>query len=577
MLGGMAPPVLRRLERSLGLGRDPVRIDADSARLMVDGGALLVDVRKSDDPGLALPDARRITPEELADASAGLDPDTPVVLACTCPAEWTSTRAAHWLRDRGFEAYAITGGAPAWDEHGRTLAGTFPALSERPRDDGASSLGALRHPRYRIYSAGVLLSLTGTWLASAAFGYVVLLLGGSAATLGLIGFLNTIPNLIWGLPAGALADRYDPRRLLLGFQALNLLVAATLATMYATGTLTVGWMAALALVGGSLGALSFPATQAILASTVPREDLESAVAVNSLLLQVARFVGPALAGVLLANTGPTEVFVVDAASFLGVIVAVSLLRGPARAAAGDGDAAGLGGALKEGLAYVFGQRSIAALMGLTFCAGLFGTPPVAFMLPAIATDVLDGGPGTLGALTASIGFGSLAGSLLLLALAKRPNKGEPVIAGFVLTAVSVAAVGLSESLPLSIALAVAGGFSGVLFVGLSTVVVQSASSDEMRARAMAIWAAMFVGVLPFGALLNSGLTALAGPGPAVAIDGGLMLLGGLVVLARRPEVRWLGCAALPESCMAATSPEAVAVRESGSRPRIAVAEPAGYS
>ena len=96
----------------------------------------------------------------------------------------------------------------------------------------------------------------------------------------------------------------------------------------------------------------------------------------------------------------------------------------------------------------------------------------------------------------------------------------------------------------------------------------------MRARAMAIWAAMFVGVLPFGALLTGGLTALFGSGTAVAIDGGLMLLGGLVVLALRPEIRWLGCAALPEACIAATSPEAVAVRESGSRPQIAATDPA---
>ena len=567
----MAPRMLRTLERSLGLGRDPVRIDPDSARLLVEGGALLVDVRKADDPGLALADALRVTPEELATAAPGFDQAKPVVLACTCPAEWTSTRAAHWLRDRGFEAYAVTGGVPAWDEQGRTVARAFPALSEEPPERRTSTLGALRHPRYRTYSIGVLLSLTGTWLASAAFGYVVLLLGGSAATLGLIGFLNTIPNLVWGLPAGALADRYDPRKLLLGFQALNLLVAAALAVMYATDTLTVGWMAVLAVVGGSLGALSFPATQAILASTVPREDLESAVAVNSLILQVARFVGPAIAGVLLANTGPTEVFIVDALSFLGVIVAVALLPG-GKAAAADA-AAGLGGALKEGFAYVFGQRSIAALIGLTFCAGFFGTPPVAFMLPAIATEVLDGGPGTLGAITAAIGFGSLGGSLVLLRLAGRANKGEPAIAGFFVTALAVGAVGLSGSVPLSIALAVLGGFSGVLFVGLSTVVVQSASSDQMRARAMAIWAAAFVGVLPFGALATAGLTELLGAGGAVAVDGALMLIGGLVVLAWRPEIRWLGCAALPEACVAATSPEAVAVRESGSRPRIATEAP----
>ena len=122
---------------------------------------------------------------------------------------------AHWLRDRGYEAYAVDGGHDA-------LRGA-PPLAAAPsdhetRDAARSTLSALRHRRFRIYSAGVLFSLTGNWVEAAAFGYVVLLLGGSAATLGLIGFLNTIPNLIWGLPAGALADKYDRRKLLLLFQ-----------------------------------------------------------------------------------------------------------------------------------------------------------------------------------------------------------------------------------------------------------------------------------------------------------------------------------------------------------------------
>src|SRR5829696_2202273 len=284
--------LIRQLERSLGLGRDPVRIDPDSARLLVDGGALLIDVRKSEDPGLPLPHARRVTPEELAGAVPSLDTDTPLVLACTCPAEWTSTRAAHWLRDRGFEAYAVTGGVPAWDEQGRTVARAYPALSEEAPEQRTSTLGALRHPRYRTYSIGVLLSLTGTWLASAAFGYVVLLLGGSAATLGLIGFLNTIPNLIWGLPAGALADRFDQRKLLLVLQGANMGVAVLLAVLWQTGALSVPVLGAIALVGGSLGTLSFPPFQGLLATTVPRRELESAVAINSLLLQFARFLGP---------------------------------------------------------------------------------------------------------------------------------------------------------------------------------------------------------------------------------------------------------------------------------------------
>jgi MFS family permease len=468
---------------------------------------------------------------------------------------------AHWLRDRGFDAYAVRGGLAELEP------GAVPAPIEGPAAVERRALSALRHPSFRIYSVGALLSLIGNWIEAAAFGYVVLLLGGSAATLGLIGFLNTIPNLIFGLPAGALADRYDRRKLILGFQGANMGVAILLAVLWQTDALTVPLMGAIAVVGGSLGTLSFPAFQGMLASTVPKEDLESAVAINSMSLQIARFVGPAIAGVLLATGGPTWVFAVNAASFLCVLVAVGMLPAASTIA---GAASKLGGAMGEGLRYVLGQRSIASLMTLTLLAGVFGTPPVAFMLPGIVRFQLDAGAGTLGALTAAIGLGSLFGSLALLRLAGRANKGEPVIVGFFLSALAVVGVGLSGSIPLSLGLAIAGGFFGVLFVGLSTVVVQAMASDEMRARAMAIWAAAFVGVLPFGALITAGLAEWLGAGGAVAVDGVLMIVGGAFVLVRRPELGWLGCAALPEACVAATDPMAVALEAEAERPRLRV-------
>ncbi len=464
---------------------------------------------------------------------------------------------AHWLKDRGFEAYAIVGGVAALENgHGAPvlLAAREAAVSATAH---RGPLAALRHRRFRLFSAGVLLSLTGNWVEAAAFGYVVLLLGGSPAALGIIGFLNTIPNLVWGLPAGVLADRYDRRRLLLTFQGANMGVAVLLAVLWQTGALTVPLLGAIAVIGGSLGTLSYPAFQGVLASTVPGEDLESALAINSLFLQVARFVGPALTGVLLAQGGPTWVFAVNAVSFLGVLIAVMLLPGSGRIAA---QVVGkLGGSMREAVRYVFGQRSIVSLLCLTALAGVFGTPPVAFMLPAIARVQLNGGAGTLGALTASIGLGSLLGSGLLLVLARRPNKGEPVLASFLVSALAVAAVGASHSLALSLGLAILGGFCGVIFVGLSTVVVQSVASGEMRARVSAIWAACFVGLLPLGGLITAALTAGLGPGGAVLIDGLAMLVGGAAVIARRPEVAWLGCAALPEACIAATDPGAVAL------------------
>jgi len=458
---------------------------------------------------------------------------------------------AHWLRDRGFEAYAVRGGIAA-------LTREPGEVEPVPADQAVASpparvLAALHHPLFRRYSAGVLLSLIGNWVEAAAYGYVVLLLGGSAATLGLIGFLNTIPNLLFALPAGALADRYDRRKLLLVFQSLNMALAAALAATWATGTLTLGLLAVLAVLGGILGTLSFAPFQAMLAATVPKRDLESAVAINSLSLQVARFIGPALAGFLLAAAGPTWVFGVNAVSFVAVLGMLAVL--PSSLGGGTGAVAG---AISEAFRYVRSQRSLASMMVLMLVAGLFGTPPVAFMIPAIVRYNLDGGAGTLGAVMAAIGLGSLLGSIALLRFSSRPNKGEPLLAGFLVTGVALAAIGASTSTWLSLGLALVGGFAGVLFVGLSTVVVQAMSTDEIRARALAIWAAAFVGMLPFGALVTAGLAALIGPGGAVFVDGLAVVVGAIVVVTLRPQVAWLGCAALPESCVAGLNPAAVA-------------------
>ena len=463
---------------------------------------------------------------------------------------------AHWLKDRGFDAYAVRGGVAAL--HGRPQPAPDQARSTKleaavPR----RTLGAFRHPHFRLYSAGVLLSLTGNAAEAAAFGYVVLLLGGSAATLGLIGFLSTVPNLVFALPGGALADRYDQRRLLLVYQGAAMAVPVSLAVLWAADLLTVPLMGVFAVAGGVLGALSFPAFQGMLAATVPKEDLESAVAINSLSLQLARFVGPAIAGFLLAEGGPTWVFAVNAATFPAVLAALALLPRSQRPAAEN--AAKLGGAMRDGLRYVFGQRSVASLMALTLLAGLFATPAVAFMLPGIVRFQLDAGGGTLGALTAAIGLGSVLGAAALIPLSRRPNKGEPVLAGYFLTALGIAGLGVSTSLPLSLGLGLVGGFCGVVFVGLSTVVVQLTSTDEMRARAMAIWAVAFVGVLPLGGLITAGLAAWLGAGGAVLVDGLVTFGGGLLWVAARPEIKWLGCAALPETCVAATNPAAIAV------------------
>jgi MFS family permease len=293
----------------------------------------------------------------------------------------------------------------------------------------------------------------------------------------------------------------------------------------------------------------------MLASTVPREHLESAVAINSLLLQSARFIGPAIAGVLLATAGPAWVFAANAGSFLAVIVAVALLPAPHRRSAQAREP--VGHAIKTGLQYVLASRSISSLLALTMLTGLFAAPPLMFMLPALVRFRLHAGPGTLGTLTSVIGLGSLLGAAWLLGLSRRPNKGEPIVLTYLVTAIALVVVGVSKSGALWVALA-ATGVARTMLSGLSTVTVAAASSDAMRARALAIWAVASAGMVPVGGLITAGLASWLGVGGAVLIDGLALGAGGLFILAQRPEVQWLGCTTLPVACIAGTDPDAVA-------------------
>jgi hypothetical protein len=202
------------------------------------------------------------------------------------------------------------------------------------------------------------------------------------------------------------------------------------------------------------------------------------------------------------------------------------------------------------------SRSISSLLALSLLSGLFAAPPIMFMLPAIVRFRLNAGAHTLGALTAIVGLGSLLGAALLLALSARPNKGEPVLLAYAVTALAVAAVGLTGSAALWLALA-AIGLARTVLAGLSTVVVQAASSDEMRARAIAVWVLASAGVVPAGGLITGALASWLGVDGAILIDGLAMIAGGALIFVRRPEVLWLGCTTLPAACLAGTDPAAV--------------------
>ena len=364
---------------------------------------------------------------------------------------------AHWLRDRGFDAYAVTRrrARPARARRSRRL----PVADDRRRDWKAGA-AALRHRRFQIYFGGVLLSLAGSWVEAGAFGYVVLLLGGSAATLGIIGFLNTIPNLVFALPAGVLADHFDRRKILLLFQGGNMGVAIALAVLWATGDadgLPHGRRSPF--IGGTLGTLSFPAFQSHARLDGPgggpreRGRAEQPLAPGRALRRAGdRRCAACLGGPDLGLRRERGQLPRRCSGRWSRSCRVARARSPRRASASAG-------AMADGLRYVFGQRSLASLMILMVFAGMFATPPVAFMVPGLVRFQLHEGPETLGLLISLIGLGSVLGSIALLLLARRPNKGEPRLVCYLLCAAAIAVIGVSTSVPLSFALALIGGFT----------------------------------------------------------------------------------------------------------------------
>ncbi len=386
---------------------------------------------------------------------------------------------------------------------------------------------ALRHPNFRRFFAGQLASLSGSWVQQTALAWLVYRLTDSSLWLGLVAFAGLLPILLLGIPAGHLADRVSRHRMLLAAHSVALLQAVALAALTFAGDVEVLHLMALAALLGCVQAIEMPARQAFIADLVPREDLPNAIALNSALFNAARFVGPALAGVIIAVAGEGWAFVVNAASFAAILVALLAMDGAVREprlrehVAGDG--------FWTGVMLVRGDARLRGVMAMVMTVSLVGLP-FSLLMPVIARDLYGGAADLLGTLLAANGAGAFCAALWLAAHARVGGQAR-VIRGAALAA-GQGLLGFATLPPtwLALPLLAAIGFAFTTLIATCNTTLQLSVPDRLRGRVMALFSVLFVGLFPLGNLLAGSLAEWLGPQPVIALFGCCCLLAGALYL-----------------------------------------------
>jgi len=392
----------------------------------------------------------------------------------------------------------------------------------------------LRYRNYRLFFAGQSISLIGTWIQQLAMSWLVYRLTGSAYMLGLVGFLTRIPTFFLAPFAGVMADRWPRYRLLVVTQALSMLQAAVLALLVLTGIVQVWHVAVLGFCLGLINSFDVPIRQSFVVEMIEkREDLGNAIALNSTMVNGARLVGPALAGVLIAVVGEGWCFAINAASFVAVLASLLAMRVPAIMTTGH--RASHLEALQQGFRYVFGflpVRSILLLLALVSMMGM----PFQVLMPVFAKNILGGGPHTLGFLMTAVGLGALAGAVHLASRRNPKGLERELALASVVFGIGLGAFALSHNLWLSwISLSLAGLGMLVQLTGSNTL-LQSLVDDEMRGRVMSFYAMAFMGTVPLGNILAGVLAESVGAPNTVLFGGICCVLGGAAFAWKLPKI-----------------------------------------
>jgi MFS family permease len=399
-----------------------------------------------------------------------------------------------------------------------------PALVRQPAFRNIShAWRALQHRNFRLFFSGQSISLIGTWMTRVATSWLVYRLTGSALLLGVVGFSGQIPTFLLAPFAGVLVDRLDRRNMLVWTQALAALQSLALAALTLARVINIHEIIWLSVMQGLINAFDMPGRQAFLVQMVEdKQDLGNAIALNSSIVNMARLVGPALAGFVIGAAGEGFCFAIDGVSYLAVIASLLMMRVSADTA--KPVRATMLEQLKEGWTYVAGFPPIRTILLLFALLSLMGMPFMVLM-PIFASNVLHGGPHTLGFLLGASGVGALI-SAVSLALRKTVRGLTTMIQiSAALFGLGLICFGLSRHLALSMFLMLIVGFGMMQGMAASNTVIQTLVPEDKRGRVMSYYTMAFVGMAPFGSLLAGGLAHWLGAPAAIRITGAFCVAG----------------------------------------------------
>jgi MFS family permease len=396
---------------------------------------------------------------------------------------------------------------------------------------------ALRSRNYRLFFGGQSISLVGTWITRVATSWLVYRLTGSLLMLGIVGFCGQIPTLLLAPFAGVLVDRSDRQRILLVTQVLSMLQSVALAALVFTGTITVPLVLALQVVQGIINAFDTPARQAFVVEMVEdRADLPNAIALNSSMVNASRIIGPSIGGVVIAAVGEGWCFTADAISYVAVIISLLAMKVELRPMPPRNTK--LLEELRTGYEYVSGFVPVRSALLLLAFVSVLGMPYTVLM-PAIAANLLHGGPHTLGFLMTASGVGALAGALYLASRRTVLGLGTAMIYSTTAFGAGLIIFSFSRVLWLSLlVLPLVGGGMMVTMAATNTI-IQTIVTEELRGRVMAYYTMAFLGTAPIGSLIAGVVADRIGPTRTILV-GGVCCLGVAVWFATRlPAIRAL--------------------------------------
>jgi MFS family permease len=412
------------------------------------------------------------------------------------------------------------------------------AVGERQSDGSGISHAwrALRHRNFRLFFSGQSISLIGTWMTRIATSWLVYRLTGSALLLGLVGFMGQIPTFLLAPFAGVWVDRLDRRNVLLWTQALAAVQSLLLAALTLSKRITIGEILVLSAFQGLINAFDMPGRQAFMVQMVEqREDLGNAIAINSSMVNMARLVGPSLAGLVIAGFGEGYCFLIDGLSYFAVIASLALMQ--VKPLPGRGlPVSSMATQLKEGWLYVSGFAPVRTILLLFALVSLMGIPYVVLM-PIFAAQVLHGGPHTLGLLMGASGVGALISALSLAVRKTVLGLGRMIPIAALSFGVGLILFGLSRVLWLSLFMMLFTGFGMMQGMAASNTIIQTVVPEDRRGRVMSYYTMAFVGMAPFGSLLAGGLAHKLGAPHTVIITGTVVIFGGLWFATRLKALR----------------------------------------